>query len=124
MAHVNSLVCEGVFERFPNLQFVGIEGGIGWLPHLMWRMDKNWKALRELTHYGMFASGHRVLRLLNVDQLLIGAEGTLSVESVTTPDERSVVVIGDWRSNHANGLSRFEFVTAGDRVASMTIREG
>lgn len=49
MAHVTSLVIEGVFEQFPSLKFIAIEGGVGWLPHLMWRMDKNWKALRELT---------------------------------------------------------------------------
>ncbi|WP_309120287.1 amidohydrolase family protein [Paenibacillus sp.] len=49
MAHINSLVCEGVFEKFPTLKFVAIEGGIAWLPHLMWRMDKNFKALRDTT---------------------------------------------------------------------------
>ncbi|HLT61216.1 MAG TPA: amidohydrolase family protein, partial [Microlunatus sp.] len=49
MAQINSLVTEGVFERFPTLRFVAIEGGTAWLPHLMWRMDKNYKALRDTT---------------------------------------------------------------------------
>jgi len=49
MAHINSLVCEGVFERFPTLRFIAIECGIAWLPHLMWRMDKNYRGLRAQT---------------------------------------------------------------------------
>lgn len=55
---------------------------------------------------------------------LIGADGTLSVESAETTASGSVVVVGDWRSTHANGPSRFEFAVAGEQVASMTIREG
>ncbi len=47
MAQTVSLVCEGVFVQFPKLKFVLIEGGVGWLPHLMWRLDKNYKALRS-----------------------------------------------------------------------------
>ncbi|MBA3416188.1 MAG: amidohydrolase [Chloroflexia bacterium] len=45
-AQMVSLVCEGVFEKFPKLRFVFIEGGVAWLPHVMWRLDKNWKGLR------------------------------------------------------------------------------
>lgn len=47
MAQTVSFVCEGVFVQFPRLKLVLIEGGFGWLPHLMWRFDKNYKALRS-----------------------------------------------------------------------------
>ena len=46
-AQVVSLVVEGVFEELPELRVVLIEGGFGWLPSLMWRMDKHWKRLAD-----------------------------------------------------------------------------
>jgi uncharacterized protein len=49
MAHLISLVTEGVFVKFPTLRFVLVEGGVSWLPPLLWRFDKNWKALRQTT---------------------------------------------------------------------------
>jgi uncharacterized protein len=49
MAHIMSMITEGVFEKFPTLKVVLYEGGIFWLPHIMWRFDKNWKAQRSET---------------------------------------------------------------------------
>jgi predicted TIM-barrel fold metal-dependent hydrolase len=46
-AQLTSLVCEGVFEKYPAFRFTMLEGGISWLAPWMWRLDKNWKALRS-----------------------------------------------------------------------------
>lgn len=46
-AHLVSLLTEGVFERFPGLGITLTEGGVSWLPALMWRLDAEWKALRS-----------------------------------------------------------------------------
>ncbi len=48
-AHLNSLVIEGIFERFPKLMVLLVEAGVSWLAQLMWRMDKNFKGLRVTT---------------------------------------------------------------------------
>jgi predicted TIM-barrel fold metal-dependent hydrolase len=49
MAHITSMVTEGVFELFPTLKVLLYDGGVFWLPHIMWRFDKNWKAQRSET---------------------------------------------------------------------------
>lgn len=49
IGHLLSLVIEGVFVKFPTLTFVMVEGGVCWLPPILWRLDKNWKGLRQTT---------------------------------------------------------------------------
>lgn len=57
------------------------------------------------------------------DKEFIGSLGTLTPEEVFE-EGGEIVVIGDWRSNHANGRSRFAFNIEGDEIQKMTIREG
>jgi hypothetical protein len=41
-----SFLAEGVFSQFPNLKLVCIESGFTWLPTLLWRQGKMWRAVR------------------------------------------------------------------------------
>lgn len=45
-AFLISMIFEGVFERFPDLKLVIVEGGFAWLAPLMWRMDREWERMR------------------------------------------------------------------------------
>lgn len=57
------------------------------------------------------------------DKEFIGANGVLTVQEQTVDGDQATVV-GDWASSHANGLSSFTFILAGDKLSAMVIREG
>jgi predicted TIM-barrel fold metal-dependent hydrolase len=46
-SHLVSFLTEGVFEKFKNLRIVLTEGGVAWCAPLMWRLDAEYKALRD-----------------------------------------------------------------------------
>jgi hypothetical protein len=45
-AQLASLVCEGVFSKFPKLKVVLAESGVTWLPAFLWRLSKFWRGVR------------------------------------------------------------------------------
>lgn len=47
MSQMASLVCEGVFDRWPTLKVVFQETGWSWVPPFAWRFDRAWRQLRE-----------------------------------------------------------------------------
>lgn len=47
MGHLSSMIFEGLFERFPTLRVVFVEGGFIWLPAFLWHIDDDWKSLRS-----------------------------------------------------------------------------
>lgn len=45
-AALNSLLAEGVFQKFSALRVVLMESGVTWLPAALWRINKTWRGVR------------------------------------------------------------------------------
>ena len=43
MPQIISLVINGLCDAYPNLKFMVLEGGFSWLPHVMWRLDREYR---------------------------------------------------------------------------------
>lgn len=47
MTHLVSLITHGVFEKYPELTVILVEGGVAWIPTILWRFDADYKAVRK-----------------------------------------------------------------------------
>ncbi|HEY7299027.1 MAG TPA: amidohydrolase family protein [Xanthobacteraceae bacterium] len=46
-SQLGSLICEGVFTKFPGLKIILLESGVTWLPAFLWRLSKFWRGVRS-----------------------------------------------------------------------------
>jgi uncharacterized protein len=51
MSNMASIMHTGVPARFPKLKFVFTEAGVGWVPYLMWRMDRYYREYRRMVPF-------------------------------------------------------------------------
>ena len=45
--HLVSILCSGIFERFPDARVAMVEGGLVPFVGFLWRLDTNWRACRS-----------------------------------------------------------------------------
>jgi predicted TIM-barrel fold metal-dependent hydrolase len=56
---ISQLICAGICHRFPRLNFVSVESGVGWLPFVLDGLDYQWKNCavgREHPEYDLLPS--------------------------------------------------------------------
>jgi uncharacterized protein len=47
ISQLTSMICNGLFDRLPELKVVLLESGVAWLPWLIWRLDQRYKEDRR-----------------------------------------------------------------------------
>jgi predicted TIM-barrel fold metal-dependent hydrolase len=108
-AQVISLVTEGVFEQFPSLRVSLSECGFSWLPPLLWRFDKDWKAVwREVPWLKDKPSEYvyRHFRATTAPAQLPAADGQLAeLMDMLRPGE-FLMFASDYPHDHGTGGQR------------------
>jgi predicted TIM-barrel fold metal-dependent hydrolase len=129
IAHLISMVSEGVFVKFPTLKFVLLEGGVSWLPPLMWRFDKNWKALRVMAPWLERPPSEYIMEhVLLSTQPIEEPENRAHLRAILEmfPIERMLMFSSDyphWDGDTPDFAARAVPASARERVLSETARE-
>jgi len=142
MTHVSSLIAQGTLARYPELRFLLVGGGVGWVTPFLWRMDAEFRAFRHDalwltkppsvyfterfgvgTHPLTVAATVSLERYLAVDprlaDVLCYASGFPDREA-TTPEELNDVLPDEWaqRVLHGNAERLLDLTPAPERAGT------
>jgi len=130
IAHLTSMITEGIFTDYPELRLVGLEVG-GALPLItyLWRFDKNYKALRsecpwvrelpsvvvkqrvrlgtQSTVIGDEALYFQLIESFGADEILLWSSNAPRWDAVAPMDDPHLRRAGSWQVEQvANGNAR------------------
>ena len=86
---LSNVLFSGIFHRFPKLQFVMGESGVGWIPYVLERLDESWEdryaaLIPELPSFYWHRQGHttfqhegvvfRLMDYIGEDKVMWGAD--------------------------------------------------
>ncbi|HEY3942162.1 MAG TPA: amidohydrolase family protein [Acidimicrobiales bacterium] len=85
---VTSLICHGVFNRFPGVRVALIENGAGWVPELLEQLDHAWRSMPQIyeerpsatfkKHFWMHPFHEEdprgLVKLLGADHVIFGSD--------------------------------------------------
>lgn len=123
-AQVLSLVSEGTFSRFPGLRVSLIECGFSWLPPLLWRFDKDWKAVWREVPWVKQKPSEYVRRHFRatIEPGHLPADPRQLVEVVEMVDAGWLLYASDYPHDHGPGAGRLLDVL--DAEAAAGVRHG
>ena len=104
---VTSMVSEGVFDAVPSLRVCLVECGFSWLPSLLWRFDKDWKAVwREVPWVKRRPSEyvHEHLRLTTAPAQLPSDPAVLARIPDLMPVTEMLLYASDHPHRHGGGI--------------------
>ena len=97
--HMISLVAQGAFEEIPRFRFVFVEGGVATFAPMLWRMEKNWKAVRAEVPWMTRSPREYLLEHLRFSTQPIDEPGDVELLRRIFTDlraERSLLFASDW----------------------------
>lgn len=118
IANLVSMMETGVPERFPELKIAFTEGGIGWVPWIMLRMDKEYAERRREVAILKDRPSHYVRRMFFATQPIEEPEHLADMATLLTlfGGEDSVMFASDWPHHDFDHPSKVLQIPVSDEV--------